>query len=156
MGAVNVQYLAKSYRFIFANHEERASLKLGVPKGFNLDPRMKIWLEEHHSKGDQTILYLGWEASQMLYYEFGHAFEPVYRSANFYWYLSTFEGGNPYFFQREEANLMEDLKKKPPFYIVDCEDLLGKVRNTQFTKYLQAHYVLVKREPSFKIFQRNN
>jgi hypothetical protein len=156
IGAANVQYINRSYRFLFANQEERGNMKLGLPKGFNLDPRMKVWLEEHHSKDDQTILYLGWDASQMLYYEFGHTFEPVYRSANFYWYQSTFESGNQYFFQHEEANLMEDLIKKPPFYIVDCENLLGKVHNTKFTKFLQVHYVLVKSEPSFKIFQRLN
>jgi len=156
IGAANGHYLMKSYRFLLSNHKERSKLKLGYPKGYQLDSRMKDWLVDHRTRGNQTILYLGWFGSEMLYYEFGHDFEPVYRSANFYWYLSTFESGNQHFFQHEESNLMEDLKKKPPYYIVDCEDLLGKVHNTQFTKYLQAHYVLVRSEPSFKIFQRKN
>jgi hypothetical protein len=156
IGAANGHYLMKSYRFLLSNHKERSKLKLGYPKGYQLDSRMKDWLVDHRTWGNQTILYLGWFGSEMLYYEFGHDFEPVYRSANFYWYLSTFESRNQHFFQHEESNLMEDLKKKPPYYIVDCEDLLGKVHNTQFTKYLQAHYVLVRSEPSFKIFQRKN
>lgn len=156
IGAANGQYLVKSYHYLMANHKERSKLKLGFPKGYKLDSRMKDWLVEHRSTGDQTILYLGWLGSEMLYYEFGHAFEPVYRSANFFWYQSTYESGNQHFFQHEEANLMEDLTKKPPFYIVDCENLLGKVHNTQFTRFIQAHYVLVRSEPSFKIFQRQN
>lgn len=156
IGAANGHYLMKSAQFLLSNHQERSKLKLGFPKGYQLDSRMKDWLEAHRSAGNQTILYLGWFGSEMLYYEFGHVFEPVYRSANFYWYQSTYVSGNQHFFQHEEANLMEDLTKKPPFYIVDCEDLLGKVHNTQFTKYLQTHYVLVRSEPSFKIFQRQN
>lgn len=156
IGAANGLYLMKSYRYLMANHMERSKMKLGFPKGYKLDSRMKDWLADHHSQGDQTILYLGWLGSEMLYYEFGHTFEPVYRSANFFWYLSTYESGNQHFFQHEEANLMEDLKKKPPFYIVDCENLLGKVHNTEFTRFIQAHYLLVRSEPSFKIFQRQN
>ena len=152
----NYNYLGKSIHLLIAKPIERPKYKLGYPKGYQLDNHLAEWLNSHHINSKNTILYLGWFNAQMVYYELGRSYDPVYRSANFFWYRLTYENKNWEFFNHEEANLMEDLRKTPPFYIVDSEALLSKIKNTEFTQYVDANYFVAQNAPGFKIYQRKN
>ena len=152
----NYNYLGKSLHLLIAKPSDRAQYKLGYPKGFQVDNQLTNWLKSHHIQSKNTILYLGWFNAQMVYYELGRSYDPVYRSANFFWYRLTYENKNWEFFNHEEANLMEDLRKTPPFYIVDSEALLSKIKNTEFTQYVDANYFVAQNAPGFKIYQRKN
>jgi hypothetical protein len=153
---LNYNYLGKSLHLLTAKPLDRAKYQLGFPKGFQVDNQLTNWLKSHHIQSKNTILYLGWFNAQMVYYELGRSYYPVYRSANFFWYKLTYENKNREFFNHEEANLMEDLRKTPPFYIVDSEALLSKIKNTEFTRYVDANYFVAQLAPGFKIYQRKN
>jgi hypothetical protein len=156
LSGANVNYLTKSLKLLASTENDRKQYQLGFQRGFQLDSHLIDWLRTHRQPNDNTILYIGWFTSAMLYYELGHIYTPVYRSSNFFWYRRSYEQKNERFFQREEANLMEDLQKTPPFYIVDCEELLPNVANTQLGQLIAVKYFVVQSGPNFKIYQRKN
>lgn len=143
-----------TYKYLMANHQERKRYKLGHEKGYLVNSKLTEWLLNHREGHSNGILSLGWFSSQMLNYELGLSYSPVYRSANFFWYLTTFNHAKEYFFKREEANLMQDIFNNPPYYIVDCEEILDKTEGGKFSNYVQANYVLVKSSYDYKIYQR--
>jgi hypothetical protein len=156
LSGANVNYLTKSLKLLASPRNERKQYQLGFQRGFQLDSHLIDWLRTHRQPNENTILYIGWFTSATLYYELGHMYAPVYRSSNFFWYRRTYEQKNERFFQREEANLMEDLQKTPPFYIVDCEELVPHVTNTQLGQLIALKYFVVQSGPNFKIYQRKN
>lgn len=125
-------------------------------KNHPLDIPMKDWLLKNYSAKDPTILTLGWFNSQLLYYHVKHAYKPISRSSNTFWLGTTYQDKNHYFFNHEEANLMEDIAHKPPHFIVDCEGLLEKIKGTRLERYVKLNYRLVNSSHQYKIFQRLN
>ena len=156
LAQLNITSLTNGFKYIFSNSHERELYYLGLSNGFEVNPQSVNWLKRRLIGKSTPILTLGWFKSQMYYYKLKPFCNPVYRSANFFWYLSTFEFKIDDIFKREEANLMEDLEKKPPFYIVDCEGILEKTKGAKFSNYVQANYVLVNSGYNYKIYQRQS
>jgi hypothetical protein len=152
----NYNYLGKSIRLITAKSKNCDKCKLGLPKGYEVNEQLVNWLIQHRRPGNNTILFLGWFKAQMLYYELGRAYNPVYRSANFFWYKSSYENKNWEFFRHEEDNLMTDLTTQPPFYIVDAEGMFSLIKETKFTRFVDNNYLLVQNNPDFKVYKRKN
>lgn len=134
------------------NHISKDDFSFGKPFPSMINPELKNYVVKNKVE-NSSILILGWDHAQALYYQLQNDFDLTYRSSHCSYYERAFREKNTFMFQKEEQALLEDLNKKMPYFIVDTWDLVSKFKGTAMPEFVAKHYDLKLKRKDFAVFQ---
>jgi len=137
----NFSILFKSVRLIWGkfNSKNTEILYIGVPLQKFSNNDLTSYLKNNHIN-NSSILILGWFNTQTMYYLLQDEYRPNNRSSHAFYLKSFFKDKNWFYFNKEQNNYLEDLRKDPPLFIIDTWDLIEDLKGQRLTNYILANY----------------
>lgn len=111
--------------------------------------RKKLNSDNHKSK----IYIFGWFVGQGYYYELLKFGVPVSKSAQNQYLLNWFFAKDFNNFQKEEKQLISELKKNKPEWIVDSEFVLYSLKNLPIERFVVSNYNIAYKSENFIIYR---
>jgi hypothetical protein len=102
---------------------------------------------------NRKIYIFGWFVSQGYYYELLKFGVPVSKSAQNQYLLNWFFAKDFVNYQMEENQLILELKKNKPEWILDSEGVLTSLRNLPIEKYVIGNYTVVFKSENFTVYK---
>jgi hypothetical protein len=151
----NFDYLGKSIGFVYGKFTKSNENKydMGKPLLSLANPELIHYLQKNKPK-NASILVIGWTQAQAIYYLLRDDYRPTYRSSQFFDYRDTFEKNDSIRFKQYEVDLLEDIKKNPPVFIVDTWNLINITKKTQMMQYVHQNYHLVSEFKENKLLKK--
>lgn len=114
--------------------------------------RREMNLNEDKSK----IYIFGWFVGQGFYYELLKFATPVSKSAQNQYLLDWFLTKDIVNYEREETQLILELKKSKPAWILDSEGVLISLKNLPIEKYVNSNYTVVFKSENFTVYKSHH
>jgi hypothetical protein len=111
--------------------------------------RKKLNSDNHKSK----IYIFGWFVGQGYYYELLKFGVPVSKSAQNQYLLNWFFAKDFNNFREEEKQLISELKKNKPEWIVDSECVLFSLKNLPIERFVVSNYSIAFKSENFIIYR---
>jgi hypothetical protein len=153
----NYEYLFKSINFISNTilNKPTEQFRFGKPYQIIIDKNLINWLIDNKT-ANASILSIGWDQSQVMYYLLQDDYSIIHRQSHFFYYKNSFETKNKSIFDREDEMLLSDLKSTPPEIIVDTWNLVTITKGSLLQKYVNQYYTVKLTTKNYTVYKKNS